>query len=294
MEDLTYKPRRPILAAFLSLVGGALGQLYAGRGRRFLVLTAVSLILLPVVTGVTLALPVSRLAFVLLMLSYLVWPLFLCVDAFRCAKQARQQQLNWYQRWWIYPLVYIGFAGVSMGVSHLERAFVFEAFVMPTGSMEPTIVSGDRILVSKLVSQSEGIAHGNVVVFRSWEPDRTMRVKRVIAIAGDTIEIKNEVVFLNGEEIDEPYAKFEGDQSGFDQLVNTKRTTVPPGHFFVLGDHRRNSLDSRMSGPVPISDFCGQAVRIYWSRPRTWVELPRPGDYQTGPIAWDRIGMQIQ
>ncbi len=294
MNDLNLQPRRPAIAAILSLLGGPLGQLYSGRGRRFVALSIITLVLIPLAALIAISLPDGRAAFNSLMVALVCWPIFLIVDAFRCAKQARLEPLHWYQRWWIYPLVLVAYFLAIELVSEFRRAFIADTFLVRTGPMNPTITPGDRILTTKLVHGTNAIDYGNVVVFHSKGPASPLYVMRVVALGGDTIEFKDESVYLNNDVIDEPYANFEGDLPSYRDLANMKRITVPANHFFVLGDARRRSMDSRFIGPIPNVDFRGIATRIFWSRPRKLVEDSRPPQYQSGSIAWDRIGKVIQ
>lgn len=294
MSELNHVPRRPLIAAFLSLCCGPLGQLYAGRGKRFVTLAVVTLVLMIVAAPIALWIPGGHVSFKLLMFAFACWPVFLIVDAFQCSRKARQQRLHWYQRWWLYPLVFLAYLGPVSLISELRTAFIAEAFLIPAGSMHPTITPGDRILVNKLGSRDDAIDYGNVVAYYSKGPGSPMYVTRVVAIEGNTIEIRNESVFVNGKQISEPYAAFDGDLPTYPNMVNMQPVVVPPRHFFALSDSRRRSMDSRMLGPVPIDYFQGVASRIFWSRPRQIDFSVSPENSQIGAIAWERIGMPIR
>jgi signal peptidase I len=166
------------------------------------------------------------------------------------------------------------------------RTFVIQAFKIPTGSMENNLLIGDHLLVNKFVfgpteSALErsllpiGTLHrGDVVVFKyPEEPDRDF-IKRVIGLPGDTLELKAKKVYINGTPLDEPYVHFidaprgESDfheVTSFDVRERYGPVTVPPNQYFVMGDNRDNSQDSRYWGFLPRDYIKGKALVIYWS-----------------------------
>jgi len=152
------------------------------------------------------------------------------------------------------------------------RTFVFQAFKIPTGSMEPNLLVGDHIVVNKFMFGAGGdgswllpmrpIERGDVVVFRAPEQPDEDFIKRVVAVGGDKIEIVDGVVQVNDEVVDEPYAHH---SSGFGSRRDYGPFHVPDGHYFCLGDNRDNSRDSRYWGTVPRHLVKGRAVVVYWS-----------------------------
>lgn len=152
------------------------------------------------------------------------------------------------------------------------RTFVFQAFKIPTGSMEPNLLVGDHILVNKFIygagGDSDGllvlpereIRRGDVVVFRApEEPDKDF-IKRVVAIGGDRVEVRDGIVYVNDAPVDEPFAHH---ASSYHKDYGP--AMIPPGNVFCLGDNRDNSRDSRYWGPVPVELVKGRAVFVYWS-----------------------------
>ena len=162
------------------------------------------------------------------------------------------------------------------------RTFVVQAFKIPTGSMENNLLIGDHLLVNKFVfaptlASLEGtmlpidpIKRGDIVVFKyPEEPDRDF-IKRVIGLPGDTLELKQKRVYLNGTLLDEPYVHYlsppdESSPEDFDVRVRYGPVTVPANHYFVMGDNRDNSQDSRYWGFLPRELVKGKALVIYWS-----------------------------
>jgi signal peptidase I len=163
------------------------------------------------------------------------------------------------------------------------RTWVVQAFKIPTGSMENNLLIGDHLLVNKFVFGPEpnalerallpvrDIRRGDIVVFKF--PDEPTRdfIKRVIGLPGDTIELRNKKVLVNGQSLDEPYVHFleashgAGEITSFDVRERYGPVHVPEGQYFVMGDNRDNSQDSRYWGFLPRHYIKGKALMIYWS-----------------------------
>lgn len=171
-----------------------------------------------------------------------------------------------------------------------------QAFVIPTGSMEDTLLIGDHLLVDKLAYAPEGpvskhllpyqpIQRGDIIVFRYPMDVSQTYVKRVVGIPGDRIRLSNKVVYRNGQPVSEPYVyhktdyidsyrdNFPGEpnvriseaaQQMLEKQVNGE-IVVPPGCFFAMGDNRDSSFDSRYWGFVPRENIIGKPLIIYWS-----------------------------
>jgi signal peptidase I len=136
--------------------------------------------------------------------------------------------------------------------------FVVQAFYIPSGSMEPTLMVNDRILVAKFLYRFEPVARGDVIVFRyPLNPQRDF-VKRVIGQPGNQAQLKEGVVYINGQRISEKGYTIKPDYGNYGPV------TVPRGEYFVLGDNRNNSEDSRFFGYVPRANIIGKAIFIYW------------------------------
>ena len=183
------------------------------------------------------------------------------------------------------------------------RTFVVQAFKIPTGSMENNLLIGDHLLVNKVVySPSLGrledasmgkrpIQRGHVVVFKYPDDANRDFIKRVIALPGETIEIRDKRVYINGQPLDEPYVHFlepplrpEDPEYGIrsdGQGDNYGPRTVPEGHLFVMGDNRDNSKDSRYWGFLRADQVKGRALMVYWS-----YEASREEYHRTGYVEW--------
>lgn len=136
--------------------------------------------------------------------------------------------------------------------------FVIQAFYIPSGSMEPTLMINDRILVAKFLYRFEPVARGDVIVFRyPLNPQRDF-VKRVVGQPEDRVQLKEGVVYVNENRISETGYTIKPDFGNYGPV------SVPSGQYFVLGDNRNNSEDSRFFGYVPRANIIGRAVFIYW------------------------------
>ncbi|MBE7379937.1 MAG: signal peptidase I [Leptolyngbya sp. SIO1E4] len=153
--------------------------------------------------------------------------------------------------------------GLSIFLALGIRTFVAEARYIPTGSMEPTLEINDRLVIEKVSYHFNPPQRGDIVVF--WPPERLFPegrrrdafIKRTIGLPGETIEVTEGVVFVNGEPLEEDYIKAPPDYTwGPEQ--------VPENSYLVLGDNRNNSQDSHVWGFVPQEDIIGKAVARFW------------------------------
>ena len=140
--------------------------------------------------------------------------------------------------------------------------FVVQAFYIPSGSMEPTLMVDDRILVAKFVYRFSPVHRGDVIVFRyPLNPQRDF-VKRVMGLPGEPVRLKEGVVYVGDWAISEKGYTIKPDFGNYGPVA------VPANQYFVLGDNRNNSEDSRFFGYVPKANIIGKAVFIYWPPPR--------------------------
>ena len=183
--------------------------------------------------------------------------------------------------------------GIAVILAVVLRAFFVQAYKIPSGSMEPTLLVGDHIIVNKLIFgfrmpdslfgltpfqgeipygkylfQIEPVHRGDVVVF-VFPPDPTKDfIKRVIGVPGDTVQVKAGRLYLDGQEVADPHAHFEippEDRSPSSERDYFGPLKVPAGHYFMMGDNRDRSYDSRFWGLVDRNDVEGRAMFIYWS-----------------------------
>ena len=162
------------------------------------------------------------------------------------------------------------------------RTWVVQAFKIPTGSMEKNLLVGDHLLVNKFVFGPiendveyrvlpvDEVKRGDVVVFKfPEEPERDF-IKRVIGLPGEQLEIRRKEIYIDGMLIDEPYLAnqvplLSPTETPIERRDNFGPIKIPEAHYFVLGDNRDNSQDSRFWGPLPHTHLKGRALVLYWA-----------------------------
>lgn len=179
---------------------------------------------------------------------------------------------------------------VAVILALFVRTWVFQAFKIPTGSMEPNLLVGDHLIVNKM--RFAPITRGDVVVFKfPKDPERDF-VKRVIGLPGDKIELHRKKVFVNGQPIDEPYAHFmeppssDGSVHMDDVREEYGPVNVPADQYFMMGDNRDNSEDSRYWGFLPKSYVKGNAEFLYFS-------VDDQASFVSG-TRWERLGKIVK
>ena len=174
---------------------------------------------------------------------------------------------------WIRELVET--VAVALVLAFLIRTFIVQTFYIPSGSMEPTLLVGDRIMAYKIFYGLNHVQRGDIIVFKFPLNPKKDFIKRVIGLPGDTVEIIDKKVYINGKKLVEPYAVHRDNWDiGFprDEYGPVK---VPPNSLFVLGDNRDSSEDSSYWGYVPEKNIVGRAFLIYWPPWRIRI-LKRP------------------
>ena len=171
--------------------------------------------------------------------------------------EAEESFLRWLGE--LVVLVALAFI-LAMGI----KTFVVQPFIIPSTSMVPTLEIDDRVLVNKFIYRFGSPSRGDVVVFTSPDNDGMDLIKRVIAVGGQTVELRDGTVFVDGSALKEPYVN----PLIKDTYTSKQPTKVPPGYVWVMGDNRTNSRDSRYFGPQPVANLLGKAFCIYWPIPR--------------------------
>ncbi|HEX9688836.1 MAG TPA: signal peptidase I [Thermoanaerobaculia bacterium] len=168
------------------------------------------------------------------------------------------------------------------------RTFLFQAFQVPTSSMEKNILVGDHLIVNKFIFAPHRnglisrllpyrpVRRGDVIVFKFPEDSRRDFIKRTIALPGETVEIRDKVVSVEGRPLEEPQVYHSDDRiwpddpalpDSYRRRDQSRPFTVPAASYFALGDNRDSSYDSRFWGPVPAANLKGRAMFVYWSFP---------------------------
>ena len=166
---------------------------------------------------------------------------------------------------WIKPLLIA--AVLAVGI----RTFLFGPYKIPTGSMHPVLMEGDRIFVDKISYRFRPPQRGDIVVFKYPLDRKKDFVKRLVGLGGETVEIREGQLYVNGARLERPHLfanQFYYNREDWNYGKIGQVVPVPAGHCFVLGDNSAQSSDSRNWGFVPVRDVIGKAVLIWWPPPR--------------------------
>ena len=293
--------RKPSVAMWLSSFCCGLGQIYCGRVGRGLVMYSVSMIVWPLVIVAVLLESANAVFAVLvaLVVAAVVLNIWSALDAKATARSmaAIHFEPQEYNRPLVYGLMILTWFPYAIGIALFLRSNAVEAFYLPTSSMAPSLVPGDRVLANKLGVATASFSHGEIVVFRNPQNRRQKFIKRIVGLPGETVEIKAGQLLVNGRPLERepvptadetPAMNVEGRQAFYEwsgdrrysilidkanDKTNVPKQTVPVGSYFVLGDHRGQSLDSREFGAISQGEIIGQVLFNY-----------RPGD------TWKRFG----
>jgi len=295
------------LAVLMSLIMPGLGQVYCGRLKRGLILNFLNILPLPIIIGLfSLSDSPSLMQIVIAMiLAGGIVQLTAIIDSVFLAKRAGSDyQPKDYNTPIVYVLLVLIVTGGSIGSALYIRGQGLEAFRVPTASCYPTIVPNDRILANKLVYNKKNPERGDLVVHINPLNRHENYIKRVAAVAGDTVEMKDNRLYINGTELprqklpestldniritvkgqplegevfeetngNAKYNIFLNESLNNKTIGNFEKMTIPKHHCFVLGDNRNNSMDSRHFGPIPLAAVIGRADYIYWPA-RDWAHF---------------------
>lgn len=284
-SDPQLKPRKWWIAGLLSMVQPGLGQIYNGQAKK-----GITLFFLQSFLAIPLPLLVrypSVLAFVTFCLLLLSVYIGVMVDAILNARRiGNNYLLKSYNRAFVYIGTFIAVAVIANIGSFTIKNYIVQAYKIPAASMEPTLLIGDHILVDKLGSSSKNPERGDIIVFEYPGDSEKEFIKRVVGIGGDTIDIRDKKLYVNSVLVKSDYAIHTDAKifpKGEERRDNYGAVTVPPNSFFVLGDNRDRSFDSRYWGFVEKSRIRGIARCIYWS----W-------DSKNSRVRWQRIGQRVR
>lgn len=279
------KPRRPLIAGILSLIQPGLGQVYNGEIRKAILIYIIPILLIP---GMILCL--NREFIRVFLVSYAVLgSAYYALVFMDSVKTARQLSNNYTLKKYNKLIAYIGISIlvviVSQSIGLSVKTNIIQAFKFPSGSMEPTLLIGDHILVDRR-DAAKNPNRGDLIVFQYPEDPAKDFIKRVVAVGGDKVEIKDKVLFVNGNEVKEPYVSHQETNmipASQNPRDNYGPQVIPKDSYFVLGDNRDKSYDSRFWGAVSKDKVKGTVKNLYWS----W-------DKEKFAVRWNRIGMKVQ
>lgn len=275
------KTRKPWIAGLLSLIQPGLGHVYNGEIRKALIIYPLPLLIIP---GLIICLNNRFILYFLFFYAILgaAYYLIVLVDSIKIAKRFNNEFTpKKYNKLIVYIGIYLLVTIIALSVQAFVKHNIIQAFKFPSGSMEPTFLVGDHILVDRR-QESRIPQRGDLIVFEYPVDPAKDFLKRVVAIGGDTVEIKNKQLLVNGKVIKEAYIVHKdagiipASQNPRDQFGPQ---VVPADSYFVLGDNRDQSYDSRFWGTVAKNKIKGTVKAIYWS----W-------DRNKSSVRWDRIG----
>lgn len=281
--------RKPWLAGLMSSLQPGLGQLYNGQLKKaILIAVLIAIVVGPILAGLMISVPLpSPFNVVLPMLLAVAVLISIVRDATRAARQhGNSYALTSYNKWYAYLLfvVLCGFVLQPIGVSLIRQCV--QAFRIPAGSMAPTLLVGDHVLVDKSISWNGTVLQrGEIIVFKFPEDETKEFIKRIVGLPGETIQIRDKMVYVNDTLLEDSTYTQRIDPGVIDGTINPRDNfgpvTVPDEVYFVMGDNRDQSLDSRFWGYVQRSKVMGKLFFIYWS----W-------DRGSMSVRWDRIGQR--
>jgi signal peptidase I len=268
--------RRWWFAGLFSYLVPGLGQVYNGQAEKgllynFVFTTWDGFVLLCAVQALKRQVSAGSVAiFFALFLFTFAAQLVIVMEAIRGAVRAKDGfEPRRYNTPFLYlPVLFICLA-IQVSISATVREYVLRPFRIPSVSMSPTILPGDYLLSNQLVFSDRNPGRGDVVIFKSPENEKADFIKRIVGLPGDSLEIKNGALWINGKPEGEPYLNREGNPAragaaGFGEHFGPLK--IPPDSYFVLGDNRNNSVDSRRFGPVPRHRIKGKPLFVYFSR----------------------------
>jgi signal peptidase I len=267
-KNIILKRRRWWLAGLLSFLVPGLGQAYNGQVTKglflnFLLTTWSGLLFSLIYYIIKHPMPGFGLALLsLLFFTNLSAYLLIIIESIRTAWKAdKEHALKPYNKWYIYLVTILVVLYISSSVALIVRENIIKAYKIPSGSMQPTLEPGDHIISNQLYYRYNDPGHGDIIIFKNPRDENQDFVKRIAGCPGDTIEIKDNQLFLNGKKSDEPYALYaKGEPS-----VNFGPFVVPENEYFVLGDNRNNAFDSRAFGTIKRHTIEGKVMFIYFS-----------------------------
>lgn len=263
------KNRNPFIASLLSLIMPGFGQIYNTQLQKGLILFLSGYLMFSVLA--LLKLQYSLAGLIIIFLTEIAYALFVAIDAFIVAKRKGDTELKSYNRWPIYILLTLVFwvLNSTVGNAIQQNIYSLKAYKIPAGSMIPSVDIGDHLMVDLKAYQTKKPTTGDIIIFQYPPKPEQDFIKRVVATGGQQIQILNKVVYVNEQPIDEPYVihrDIKEIPAEISPRDNMGPITVPVNSYFVLGDNRDNSHDSRFWGFVSEEAIKGKALYFYWSK----------------------------
>ena len=268
------KKRIPVIAAALSLVAPGLGQLYNGQILKGIIFLLAFLLIPTILFLVGLPSQFLGLAAIFIIV-FCIW-VFIIAEAFVAAKRKKEVVLRAYNKWYLYLLIILLVNGTyfiprDSTANFTSKVLGFRVYKIPAGSMEPTLLVGDYLVTNSKYFKKAEPQRGDLAILQNPKDPSKDFIKRVIALEGEKIEVKNKQVYINDEVLPESYAVHNDVNSDMAIRDNFGPEVVPPNHCFVLGDNRDNSMDSRWWGSIPLGNIKGKPLYIYWAKDKSRI-----------------------
>ena len=291
MNSKMGKPRKPWVAGVLTFIFPGLGHVYCGDWLKGMKIYPSYWVMVLCGIGLLVWTPIPRVNILLFILIWCAINVYFINDAIHAARRADDPfELRWFNRWYVYIIIFVG-VGLGHGLvnEYVINTYLFRSYKIPVGSMSPTLVEGDHIITDNLHYRYNDPRRGEIVLFKYPEDETKQFFKRVIGLPGETIQINNKTVYINEKAVDDKEYTVRLDPGIIDGGINPRDnfgpTVVPQQSYFVLGDNRDQSLDSRFFGAVKREKITGKVNVIYFSVSQNW---PAQG------IRWKRIGRLLE
>lgn len=269
------KKRKWWMAGLLSYLVPGLGQFYNGDALRGLFFFCIYSLWGSIIFNIALHIMkadfpgISFVGLLILLFMTFGFLVFIIIDAIRQAKgMTGEHPYKNYDRLYYYVLAILITSGITYSTKMVLNENIIKAYKIPTNSMMPTLLPGDYLLSNRSYYCANNVDRGDLIIFQNPENVNLEFIKRVIGLPGDTLEVKNQIVFINGTQLDENYLLPENKEDpGLEMRApaNFGPIYVPAENYFVLGDNRGNSYDSRHFGMINRGLIKGKPSLIYIS-----------------------------
>jgi len=277
------KKRQPWIAGLLTFLVIGLGQVYNGEFKRGIIYYLGSLAISLISAFIMLFLPFPTNFITFFLLGFLYFFIIFLISWREARVKGTSYRLKSYNKLHIYiSFIFFSWYIINPLFSQFIKNNIVHAYRVVATSMTPTILDGDHILVNELIYKFTSPGRGDVVVFRYPKNENQYFIKRIIGLPGETILIYQKHCYIDGELLQEGYLAHSSHAgAAHPEMDDFGPLTLPPASFFVMGDNRDWSMDSRSFGPVQQKKILGKAFMIYWS------------GSLNGQIYWDRIGKSL-
>jgi len=278
------RPRSRWLAALLTVLAPGVGHLYIGQRRRALIIVILNFALGAFYVGAAFLLPPAFWPIAVLALTMIgliaIYYVGAIMDAVRLARRPdAAPRVRWYVLIVAALALWAANQAIALTFPAIRAHWPWRTYSVPSESMQPTVRIGEWFVADNRYYRSQAPARGEIVTYLLPSDNRTVYVKRIIALAGDRVAFRGNRAVVNGVTQSEPFADLRDDAAYY---ATTAEVTVPADHIFVAGDNRANSIDSRVErhGFVPVRNLTGRATEIVLSqegdRFGLWIGSPPP------------------